>query len=119
MSVVAFADVHVEVGVHLVDEADVFAGELAGRALQRAQVSAHIVGALLVESVAPRHIRQRGYQPPGLADQIGRVGRGLGGHRLAQRRIAGEGVDVARFDPVEAQTEQQVLADQRVRVHAC
>ncbi len=37
---------------------------------------------------------------------------------LAQRRIAGEGVDVALLDPVETQTEEQVLADQRVRFHA-
>ena len=62
---------------------------------------------------AARHIWQRGEQPLSLADQAGRVGRGLGQHRLAQRGIAGEGVDVTGFDPVEAQTEQQVLADQR------
>jgi hypothetical protein len=115
---VALADVHVEVGVDFVDEPDGFAGELAGRALQRTQVSAQIVGALLVESVAPRHVRQGGDQPTGLPAQIGRIGFGLVRYPLAQCGIAGEGVDIARLDPVETQTEKQVLTDQRVRVHA-
>ena len=102
----ALADVHVEVVVYLVDEADVFSGELAPGAVQRTQMSADVVRAVLVESVAARHIWQRCDQPLGLADQIGRVRRGLGQHRLAQRRIAGEGIDVTRLDPVEAQTER-------------
>ena len=32
-------------------------------------------------------------------------------HLMTQRRVAGEGVDVAFLDPVEAQPEQQILAD--------
>ncbi len=102
---VALADAHIEIGVHLVDKPDVFPGELAGRALQRTQVSAYVVGPLLVESVAVRHIRQCGDQPAGLPNQVGRIGGGLGRHALAQRRVAGEGVDVAGLDPVETQTE--------------
>ena len=114
----ALADAHVEVVVHLVDETDRFSGELAPRTFQRAQMSTYIVGALLIKSVAVRHIWKRRDQPPGLANQIGRVGRGLGQHRLAQLWIAGEGVDVTRLDPVESQTEQQILADQCGRFHA-
>ncbi len=101
----ALADAHVEVVVHLVDETDVFAGELTAGAFQRAQVCAHIVGALLVKSVAVLHIWKRRDQPSGLADQIGRVGCGFSQHGLAQRRVAGEGVDVTRLDAVETQTE--------------
>ena len=107
---------HVEVVVHLVDEADLFSGELAARAGQCAQMSTQVVDARLVESTectAARHIWQRRDQSPSLADQVGRVRRGFGQHRLAQRRITGEGIDVTGLDAVEAQTEQQVLADQR------
>src|ERR1700759_1993008 len=108
-----FGDMDVEVVVYLVDEADVFSGELAPGAGQRTQMSADIVRAGLVEAVAARHIWQRCEQPLGLADQIGRVRRGLGQNRSAQRRIAGECIDVTRLDPVEAQTKREVLADQR------
>jgi hypothetical protein len=68
-------------------------------------VCAHVVGALLVKSVAVRHIWNRCDQASGLTDQIGRIGCGFSRHRLAQRRIAGEGVDVTRLDAVETQTE--------------
>ena len=101
----ALADAHVEVVVHLVDETNVFAGELTAGAFQRTQVGSHVVGTLLVKSVAVRHVWKRRDQPAGLTDQIGRVGCGLSRHRLAQCRVAGEGVDVTRLDPVETQTE--------------
>ncbi len=101
----ALADAYVEVVVHLVDETDVFAGELTAGAFQRAQVSAHVVGALSVKSVAMFDIWKRRDQPSSLADQIGRVGCGLSRHRVAQRRVAGERVDVTRLDAVEPQTE--------------
>ena len=101
----ALADAHVEVVVHLVHETDVFTGELTAGAFQRTQVCAHVVGTLLVKSVAVRHIWKRRDQASGLTDQISRVGCGLSRHRLAQRRIAGEGVDVTRLDAVETQTE--------------
>ena len=117
--VVTLADTHVEVVVHLVDETDLLSGEFASPAFQRAQMRTHVVGALPIKPIAIRHIWQRIDQPAGLAHQVGRVGRGLGRHGVAQRRIAGEGVDVTRFDTVESQTEQQVLADQRGRFHDC
>ena len=54
----------------------------------------------------------------GLAGQFGGVGRGFVGDLATQRGIAGEGVDVALFDAVEPQTEQQVFADQGAGLHA-
>ncbi len=65
------------------------------------------VGARVVEPG-----RQFGQQPFGLAGQIGGVGLRLVCDGAAQRGVAGERVDVAFLDPVEAQSEHQVFADQ-------
>ncbi|BBZ12525.1 hypothetical protein MBRA_27200 [Mycobacterium branderi] len=110
-------DVDVEVVAHLLDEADVLAVELARTARQRPQVDAQILGAGFVKSVAARHVRQRGDQTFGLADQCRRVRRRFVGDKPPQRRIAGVGVDISGLDPVEAQTQQQVLADQAGGLH--
>ena len=77
-----------------------------------------IVGPGLVEAVVPRHLWQLGQQPLGLPGQVGGVGCRLGRHQAAQRGVSGKGVDVAFLDPVEAQTEQQVFADEDVGLHA-
>jgi hypothetical protein len=57
-------------------------------------------------------VRHLGGQPLGLQRQVGGIGRGLVAYLLAQPRVTGERVDVAFLDPVEAQTEQQIFADQ-------
>ncbi len=108
---VALGDPHVEVGFHLVDEADLLAGELAARARQRAQVRADERGAVVVR--ARRAVGEQSLRLPG---QVGGVRTGLGGHRPPERGIAGERVDIALLDPVEAQSEQQVVADQGRRI---
>ena len=66
---------------------------------------------------AAGHLRQFGEQALGLAGQLGRFGCGFVGHQPAQLRIAGEGVDVALGDPVEPQTEHQVVAYQGAGLH--
>ena len=104
---IPLGDVHVEVGGHLVDEADLFPGELAACAVQCAQMGGDVGGAVGIQVVG-----YLGEQPLRLSGQVRRVGRGFVRARLTQRRVAGEGVDVAFLDPVEAQTEQQILADQ-------
>ncbi len=100
---IALGDVHVEVGLDLADEADVVACELPTGAGQRPQVGRHVIGAGPIEAVGARHL---GGQALGLVRQVGGIGRGLVVHLLTQGGVAGEGVDVAVLDPVEAQTEQ-------------
>ena len=46
-----------------------------------------------------------------------RLRRGLVGDLSAQGQVTGEGVDVALLDAVEPQTEQQVFANEAVRLH--
>lgn len=102
---VAAADLDVEVVAHLVDEADLLAGELARGDLQGPQVCADEVGALVGEACFARNLRQFGQQPVGLPHQVSRLRRGLVGDCAAQFGIAGERVDVAFLDTVEPQTE--------------
>jgi hypothetical protein len=111
------ADLDVEVGPDLRHETHVLAGESARRAGQRAQVCGDEVRPLLAEPTRMGHLTHVSPQPLGPAGQRGRVRRGLGGHLSAQCGIAGEGVDVALLDPVEAQPEFEVLPDQPVRLH--
>ena len=61
---VALGDVHVEIRLHLVDEADVLARELPAGAGQRPQVGRDVVGAGRIEAVGVRHL---GDQPLGRA----------------------------------------------------
>ena len=101
-------DMHVEIGLHLVDEADVLARELEVRTGQRAQMRRDVVGAGRIEV-----IRDFGGQPLGCQCQVGGIGERVRVlHLLTQGRVAGEGVDVIFLDPIEAQTEQQIFADQ-------
>jgi hypothetical protein len=111
---VALDDVDVEVLPDLVDESDVLPRELAARTGQGLQVGGQVVGPLDVQAVGVRDRLQQPLRGPG---ELRRVGGRLGRHRLAQRRIAGERVDVALFDAVEPQTEQQVLANQGGGLH--
>ncbi len=76
------------------------------------------VGALVGEARVAGHRGQFGQQAVGLAGQLGGLGRRLVGHGAAQRRIAGEGVDVALLDAVEAQAEHEVVADEGAGLHA-
>ena len=118
---IAFADLHVEIGVDLVDEADGLPGELPSGTSQRAQMGAEVVGARVVEArraVGARHVRQLGEQPVGLPGQVSGVGSRFGCNGLPQRGVTGEGVDVAFLDPVEPQAEQQIFADQGAGVHS-
>ena len=105
---VTFGDVDVEVLPHLLDESDVFAGELAAGACERLQVCRQVVGPGGVQTTAG-HLRE---QSPGLARQIGRIGSGFVGDLPAQPRVAGERIDVTLLDPVEAQSEKQIFVDQ-------
>ena len=108
---VAPADVDVEVGPNLLDEADIRTGEFAPGTFQRAQVGGNELRALISEGGGSGHRRQLAEQPPGRGGQLGRIGRGLVGHRSPQPRVPGERVDVALLDPVEPQTEHEVLAN--------
>jgi hypothetical protein len=72
-------------------------------------VGGDVLSADGIEAVGARHLRG---QVLGLARQFDRIGRGLVLHLMTQRGVTGEGVDVAFLDPVEAQTEQQIFADQ-------
>jgi hypothetical protein len=103
---IALGDVHVEIGLDLVDEADVLARELPACTGQRPQMARDVVAARRIEVV-----RNLGQQTLGLDGQVGRIGRGLVLHLAAQVRVACVGVDVAFLDPVEAQTDQQIFAD--------
>jgi hypothetical protein len=114
---VATADLHVEVVTHLIDESHLLAGELAARTGQCPQVGGDEVGTVVGESTGARDVRQGGEQTLGLGGQAGRIGCRLVGDLAAQPCVAGEGVDVAFLDPVEPQTEQQVLADEVVGLH--
>ena len=85
---VALGDVHVEIRLDLVDEADILARELAAGAREGAQVGADEVGARVVPD--PRRPRQLGQQALGLAGQVGGVRRAA---RLSTtRRSAGSPV---------------------------
>ena len=67
------AIVDVEIVAHLVDEPDLFAGELAAGAGQRAQVRIDIGGTGVVEATRAGHLRQRIPQPRGLPGEFGGV----------------------------------------------
>ncbi len=112
---VALGDVDVEVVAHLLDEPDVLAGELAARARQRLEVRGEVVGALGVEAVGVGHL---GQQALGVAGQRRRGRARVRTPLRGAARVPGERVDVALLDPVESQTEQQILADQGGCVHA-
>lgn len=102
----------VEVLAHLVDETDLLPGEPAARTRQRPQMHPQVVGARRLKTT-----RQFGEQLLGLLGQHRRVGHRLVLDQPAQRRVTGEGVDITRLDPVEAQTEQQVFTDQGSGLH--
>ena len=107
---VALADPHVEIRLHLVDEPDLLPGELACGAGQRAQVRP--------DERCPRLVEpgwQLGLQTFGVTNQLGRLGSRFGSHTAPQGGVTGERVDVAFLDPVEAQSELQVLLDQAGR----
>lgn len=96
--------------MHLVDESDVFAGELAPGTRQRLQMSVDERLARSVEVTGGQLRAQRG----GLAGEVGRVGRGFILDTLPQRGITGEGIDVPAFNTVKSQPEQQVFGDDTV-----
>ena len=81
-------------------------------------MSFDIGGTGIVKPVVARHIRQRRQQPVGLCRQPSRVRGSLVAYDPTELRIAEERINIARLDSVEAQTQQQVLADQRVGLHA-
>ena len=112
---VPLGDVHVEIGLHLVDEADVLARELAAGAREGAQVGADEVGAgRSSPSTGGSSASRRS------AWRASSAGSGAGSLSTCatQCGIAGEGVDVAFLDPVEPQTEHQIFTDQGGGVHA-
>ena len=113
---VALGDADVEIGLDLVDEPDILAGEFAARAGQRAQVGADELGTARVPVGARA---QFGQQPVGLTGQVGGLRSRLVGDRTPQFGVSGEGVDVAFLDPVEAQPEQQIFTDQRWCWRSC
>ena len=83
---IALADLHVEIGFDLVDEADGLPGEFPSGTSQRAQMGAEVVGAGVVEArraVGARHAGQLGEQPVGLPARS--AGSGAGSDATASR----------------------------------
>lgn len=113
---VAQRDVDVEVGLHLVDEADRRTVELARRALERRDVPGQELPSLRGQRGLGRDIAQQG---AGLGGEPGRVGRVLGLHGPTVRRVAEVGVHESGFDAVEPQAEPQVTVGDAQLLHAC
>ena len=74
------------------------------------------MGCDVLGPIAVEIVRDLTEQTVCLAGQIGGIGRGLVLDHAAQLRIAGERVNVAVLDTVEAQSEQQVFANESGRV---